>query len=82
MPEGWNRVQMAAGDALVKEFDRHDFKGSVEFINAILPLAEAAFHHPDLEISWSKVTVTLRTHSAGGVTDRDLALAEQINDLA
>lgn len=82
MPEGWNRVQLAAGDALYKEFDRGDFKGSVAFVNAMLPVCEAAFHHPDLEISWNTVRVTLRTHSAGAVTDRDLALAEQINDLA
>lgn len=82
MSDQWERVQTAAGDVLYREFERGDFKGSVAFVNEILPLAEAANHHPDLEISWSTVKVTLTTHSEGGVTDKDFALAGQIDDLA
>jgi 4a-hydroxytetrahydrobiopterin dehydratase len=51
-------------------------------INAIGFVAEAADHHPDLEVSWAKVTVRLSTHSAGGITDKDIALAREIERLA
>jgi len=44
-------------------------------------LAEAAGHHPDVAISWNKVTLTLSTHSAGGLTQADFALARQISQL-
>ena len=48
-------------------------------VNAIGYLAEAAWHHPDLSVTWGKVWVKLKTHSAGGITDRDFALAKQID---
>ena len=51
-------------------------------VNAIGYLAEAAWHHPDLSVTWGKVWVKLKTHSAGGVTDRDFALARRIEDAA
>lgn len=82
MNSGWEHVQTGGGDKLVKEFDRGDFKGAVAFLNAILPVAEAANHHPDVEISWKTVTITLTTHSDGGVTEKDRALADQIDGLA
>jgi 4a-hydroxytetrahydrobiopterin dehydratase len=82
MNQGWEHVQTGGGGKLVKEFDRGDFKGAVAFLNAILPVAEAANHHPDVEISWKTVTVTLTTHSEGGVTEKDRALASEIDDLA
>lgn len=82
MNSGWEHVQTGGGDKLVKEFDRGDFKGAVAFLNAILPVAEAANHHPDVEISWKTVTVTLTTHSEGGVTEKDRALADRIDGLA
>lgn len=47
-------------------------------VNAIGYIAEAAFHHPDLSVSWAEVTVKLQTHSAGGVTDNDFELAKLI----
>jgi 4a-hydroxytetrahydrobiopterin dehydratase len=82
MNSGWEHVQTGGGDKLVKEFDRGDFKGAVAFLNAILPVAEAANHHPDVAISWKTVTITLSTHSEGGVTEKDRALADQIDGLA
>lgn len=83
MSADWKLVQTAGGEKLFKQFDRGDFKGSVAFLNEILPLAEAANHHPDIEISWATVSVTLTTHSEGGaVTEKDHALAAQIDDLA
>src|ERR671926_1060817 len=51
-------------------------------VNAIGFLAEAAYHHPDLTVTWAKVWVKLKTHSAGGITDKDFALARQIEQVA
>ena len=75
--DGWER----SGDAIVKQFDNGDFKGSVEFVNRLTPVAEEMNHHPDLEISWKTVTVTISTHSEGGLTDGDFALARRIESL-
>jgi 4a-hydroxytetrahydrobiopterin dehydratase len=76
--DGWRRE----GDAIVKEFDRGDFVGSVDFVNAIAPRAEDMNHHPDLSISWSTVTVTITTHSQGGLTGSDFELARRIDAVA
>jgi 4a-hydroxytetrahydrobiopterin dehydratase len=51
-------------------------------VNAIGYLAEAAYHHPDLSVTWGRITVKLSTHSAGGITDKDFALARKIEDVA
>ncbi len=76
--DGWSR----AGESITREFDRGDFAGSVAFVNDIMPRAEVMNHHPDLAISWSKVTVTISTHSEGGLTAADFALAGRIDALA
>ena len=76
--DGWRRE----GDALRREFKFEDFKGSVDFINRITPQAEAMNHHPDLAISWNTVTVTISTHSEGGITENDFELASRIDSLA
>jgi 4a-hydroxytetrahydrobiopterin dehydratase len=76
--DGWQRD----GDAIVKRFDRGDFKGSVAFVDALTPEAEELNHHPDLEISWSKVTVRITTHSQGGLTASDFELAARIDGVA
>ena len=76
--EGWERD----GEAIAKEFDRGDFVGSVRFVESIVNPAEAMNHHPDLEISWSKVRVTISTHSEGGLTGADFDLAAKIDALA
>jgi len=75
--DGWER----SGDAIVKQFDNGDFKGSVEFVNRLMPEAEEMNHHPDLEISWKTVTVTISTHSEGGLTGNDFELARRIETL-
>ncbi|MDQ5832013.1 MAG: 4a-hydroxytetrahydrobiopterin dehydratase, partial [Actinomycetota bacterium] len=59
-----------------------DFKGSVDFVNRLTPEAEEMNHHPDLEISWNRVTVTLTTHSEDGLTANDFELAGRISRLA
>jgi 4a-hydroxytetrahydrobiopterin dehydratase len=75
---GWAR----ASDAIAKEFDRGDFVGSVKFVTSLVEPAEAMNHHPDLEISWATVTVTISTHSEGGLTAADFELAAKIDALA
>ncbi len=55
-----------------------DFKASMAFVNRVAALADAADHHPDIDIRYSKVTLALSTHSAGGLTARDFALAQAI----
>ena len=76
--DGWRRD----GDEIVKEFDRGDFAGSVDFVNAIAPRAEDMNHHPDIGISWKDVTVTITTHSEGGLTANDFELARRIDAVA
>jgi 4a-hydroxytetrahydrobiopterin dehydratase len=76
--EGWERK----GEAIEKQFTFDDFKGSVDFVNRITAPAEAMSHHPDLAISWNQVTVTLSTHSEGGLTENDFELASRIEPLA
>jgi len=75
--DGWERQ----GDAIVKEFENGDFKGSVDFVNRLMPVAEAMNHHPDLEISWATVKVSISTHSEGGLTANDFELAARIDAL-
>lgn len=75
--EGWARD----GEAITKKFDHGDFVGSVEFVRRLAGPAEEMGHHPDLEISWSEVTVSITNHSAGGLTDADFELARRIDEL-
>jgi 4a-hydroxytetrahydrobiopterin dehydratase len=66
---------------LTKTFTFEDFKSALEFVNKIGAIAEEEQHHPDIELSWGKVVVHLSTHSAGGVTEKDHALAQRIDEL-
>jgi len=74
---GW---ELADGQ-ITRTVTRKDFRDSLLFVNAVGFLAERANHHPDVFVSWNKVTLTLVTHSAGGLTANDFALAREINDL-
>jgi 4a-hydroxytetrahydrobiopterin dehydratase len=76
--DGWE----LSGKAIAKEFENGDFKGSVDFVNRLTPEAEEMNHHPDLEISWSTVKVSITTHSEGGLTEGDFELAGRIDALA
>ncbi len=71
---GWQR----RGSEITRTFAFADFKGSMAFVNRVAGLADAADHHPDIDIRYSKVTLTLTTHDASGLTARDIALAEAI----
>jgi 4a-hydroxytetrahydrobiopterin dehydratase len=69
------------GDQLVREVDLEDFLGAIAFIGRIAPLAEAADHHPELRNVHRHVEVRLTSHDAGGITERDIALARAIDDV-
>ena len=74
---GWTRQ----GDSIVHVETLAEFRAAMLYVGAVAYLAEAANHHPDITIQWNKVTLTLSTHSAGGLTGKDFALAEQISRL-
>jgi 4a-hydroxytetrahydrobiopterin dehydratase len=76
--DGWEQ----AGEAIEKSFKRGDFVGAVEFVSRLVAPAEAMNHHPDVAISWETVTVTISTHSEGGLTATDFELAAKIDALA
>jgi 4a-hydroxytetrahydrobiopterin dehydratase len=69
------------GDELVSTVELHDFAAALAFVNAVGAAAEAANHHPDIDIRWNKVHLVLTTHSAGGLTVLDIALAAAIDRL-
>jgi 4a-hydroxytetrahydrobiopterin dehydratase len=71
---GWERH----GKEIRRTWSFADFRGSMAFVNRVAELAETAGHHPDIDIRYSKVTLVLSTHDAGGLTARDFALAEAI----
>ncbi len=75
---GWER----SGDAIERTFKRGDFVGSVAFASKLVEPAEEMSHHPDLSIAWDTVTVTISTHSEGGLTAADFELAEKVDALA
>jgi 4a-hydroxytetrahydrobiopterin dehydratase len=69
------------GDSIAATVTRADFRDALLYVGAVAYQAESAGHHPDIAISWNQVTLTLSTHSAGGLTSADFALAGQINRL-
>ena len=74
---GWTRD----GSSITTVTERADFRDALLYLGAVAYLAETANHHPDVTINWNKVTLTLSTHSAGGLTANDFALARQISAL-
>jgi 4a-hydroxytetrahydrobiopterin dehydratase len=71
---GWERE----GDEIVKIFELPTFPDAIAFVTRIADRAEAANHHPDIDIRWRKVRIALSTHDAGGLTDLDFDLATEI----
>jgi 4a-hydroxytetrahydrobiopterin dehydratase len=70
------------GDSIVRDLKFKDFKSAVAFVNRVAEAAETANHHPDITIhGYNQVTLTLATHSAGGVTEADFNLAQVIDRL-
>ena len=72
---GWSR----RGEVLTRTYQFRNFTEAMSFVNRVADAAESADHHPDIDIRYSKVTLTLSTHSAGGITENDLALAKAID---
>ncbi len=71
LEDGWLR----------RQYRTDGWPSTLMLVNAIGFVAEAAYHHPDLTVTWAKVWVKLKTHSAGGITDRDFELARRIEDV-
>ena len=71
---GWER----SGESLRREFRFDGFSAAIGFVNRVAALANAADHHPDIDIRFDKVTLQLTTHDSGGLTERDFTLAQRI----
>lgn len=67
------------GKAITLFLDFDSFPNCIRFIDAIAVTAEKAQHHPDIEVSWKRLTLTLTTHDVGGLTSKDIAMATRIN---
>lgn len=73
--KGWKR----RSNRISKSFHFNSFRDTIVFVNRVATLADTHDHHPDIDIRYDNVTITLSTHDAGGITEKDLALAEQID---
>jgi 4a-hydroxytetrahydrobiopterin dehydratase len=67
---------------ILKTFEHRDFVQAMGFVNSVAILAEKYDHHPDIDIRWNKVTLTLSTHSAGGLTEKDFSLAKEMENIS
>ncbi len=72
---GWE----LAGNSIKKQYKLGDFKSAMAFVNRVADIAESVDHHPDITINYTRVTMSLSTHSAGGITEKDFALAQKID---
>jgi 4a-hydroxytetrahydrobiopterin dehydratase len=73
----WN----LADGKIVRTFQFKDFPAAIKFVQSVAALAEQAWHHPDIDIRWNQVTLVLTTHDAGGLTEKDFALARQFDKI-
>ena len=74
---GWER----RGDAIARTFEFPAFMDGIAFVHGVAEAAERADHHPDIDVRWRRVTCTLSTHDAGGVTELDVELAREIDGI-
>jgi len=74
LPDGWDHE----GDEIVRTYEFDDYLRGVNFAQLIGEIAEAQFHHPTITIRYNEVDVTLTSHEEGGVTDKDIEMAELI----
>lgn len=72
---GWSR----RGDVITKTYQFREFLTGIDFVVAVARAAESADHHPDIDIRYTKVVCSLSTHSAGGITQKDLDMAKEID---
>ena len=76
-PEGWERV----GDEIVRVYEFDDYLKGVAYASEVGEISEEAFHHPEITIRYEEVEVRYTTHDAGGITAKDIELAERCNEL-
>jgi 4a-hydroxytetrahydrobiopterin dehydratase len=76
--KGWQQ----SGEAIQRTFQFTDFKAAMQFVNKVADAAEEANHHPDIDIRYNKVIMSLVSHDSGGVTQRDVGMAQRINQIA
>ena len=69
------------GASITRTFEFKDFPRAIKFVDALAKIAEKEWHHPDIDIRWNKVTLTLSTHDAGGLTKKDFSLAKRFDGL-
>ncbi|MGA1016801.1 MAG: 4a-hydroxytetrahydrobiopterin dehydratase, partial [Phycisphaerales bacterium] len=74
----WSR----SGESIQRTFAFADFVAAMAFVDRVAERAEEVQHHPDILVRWNKVTLTLSTHDAGGLTEKDLALAAECDGFA
>ena len=77
-PAGWTND----GTALVRVYDRKDFDGAIAFVNAVAQVANQLNHHPDIAVSWNKVTIRTWSHDLQAITERDVVLARAVDAIA
>ena len=77
LPAEWDRE----GDEIVRVYEFNDYLGASGFLAAAAGVAEDAWHHPEMTITWGEVEVRLTTHDAGGITENDVELAERFDDI-
>ncbi len=74
---GWELEQ----EEIVRQFEFSDFKAALRFVNLVAEKAESAGHHPDIDIRYNKVRLALTSHDSGGITERDIKMAQALNTL-
>ncbi len=67
--------------SITRTFEFDEYMDGIDFVNGVAEIAEDANHHPDIDVRWCKVIISLTTHSAGGLTEADFILAEKIDTL-
>ena len=75
--KGWKQV----GDAIQRKYTFADFKEAMFFVNTVAGLAEKAGHHPDITVTYNRVTLSLSSHDSGGITRKDFDLAKRLEAL-
>ncbi|MEK7950790.1 4a-hydroxytetrahydrobiopterin dehydratase [Luteolibacter soli] len=68
-------------NAITRTFEFEEFMDGIDFVNSVADIADEAQHHPDIRINYTKVTLKLTTHDAGGVTEADVELAQRVDNL-
>ncbi len=81
IPAGWSRISRDGVEMLSRTFSFDNFSSAMAFAGRVGEVADAADHHPELIVAWGRVTVLWWSHDHGGITDRDISLAETTDRL-